>query len=178
MSEWKEIEGYPDYQVSDDGRVKSFKNGKERILKGCNNGDGHLRINLLYNGKQKSKLVHRLMAEAFIPNPDNLPFVRHLNDIPDDNRLENLAWGTPKDNTNDSIKNGSHVCCDEEYMNKLRLKDAERTRKPVIAIKENLRIHFNSMQEAAEKLNLDVSHISSCVKGTRKSTGGYKFEKE
>lgn len=176
MSEWRTIEDYPDYEVSDDGQVKSFKNGKERILKGCDNGDGHLRVNLNRNGKQKSFLIHRLMAKEFIPNPRGYPFVRHLNDIPYDNRIENLEWGTPEDNTRDSIKNGTHVCLNKEHMDLIRQKDTEKTSKPVIAIKNGICKKYNSRSEASRALGVSIAHISSCVNGKRMTTGGYSFK--
>lgn len=90
---WKDIEGYDgDYQVSSLGRVKSLKNGKERILKPYKLNTGYLSINLCKNGKKKASRINRLVAEAFLPNPENLPEVDHLNDNRTDNRAENLQW--------------------------------------------------------------------------------------
>lgn len=82
---WKDINDYEGlYQVSNLGRVKSLtrilKDGRkweEKIIKPGNNGHGYLQVNLHKNGKQKNFFIHRLVAEAFIPNPDNLPYVNH-----------------------------------------------------------------------------------------------------
>lgn len=93
MENWKDIEGYDgDYQVSSLGRIKSFKNGKEKILKLQKQKTGYLTINLCKNGKMKNSRINRLVAEAFIPNPENLPEVDHINSDKTDNRVENLQW--------------------------------------------------------------------------------------
>ena len=75
---WKDILGYEGlYQVSNFGRVKSTKFGKERILKLTKDKDGYLIVNLYKNNKSKTLKVHRLVAEVFLPNPYNLPQVNH-----------------------------------------------------------------------------------------------------
>ena len=101
---WKDIEGYEGYQVSSEGRVRSldrwvvYKNGKKRfrkgmILKPFLNNCGYFQVYLGKNGKQKWLKVHRLVAKAFIPNPDNLPEVNHINEFDKtDNKVENLEW--------------------------------------------------------------------------------------
>lgn len=108
MEIWKNIKGYDDYKISTVGNVMSTKFNKEKILKARKDKCGRLLVSLSKNGKYTNKKVHRLVAEAFIPNPDNMPIVRHLNDIPNDNRVENLAWGTQKDNMQDAVRNGSY----------------------------------------------------------------------
>lgn len=164
MERWKQIKDFPDYEVSDNGRVKSLKNNSENIKTNVKRSDGHFVVGLSRNGKYTTKLLHRLIAEAFIPNPDNLPFVRHLNDDPTDNRLENLAWGYQKDNIQDSIRNGTHY--------------GVSRRKPIVAIKDGKCQNFISQHEAARTLNLPVQNISKCVKGTLKTVGGYIFKEQ
>lgn len=116
---WKDIPGYSGlYQVSNDGCVKSLlrrvngpkKNGrkvKEMILKPCVIKDGYLAVVLHKCGKRKTQKIHRLVALAFIPNPDNKPEIDHINTNRTDNRVENLRWVTRKENgTNpETIKN-------------------------------------------------------------------------
>ena len=106
MEIWKDIKDYEGiYQVSNLGNIKSLNNNKtkkEKILKlvKCN---GYLRVNLYKNNSHKNYAVHRLVAEAFIPNPNNKPFIDHINTIKDDNRAENLRWVTHKENMNNPL---------------------------------------------------------------------------
>lgn len=103
---WKDILGYEGlYQVSNFGRVKSLKFGKERILKLTKDKDGYLIVNLYKNNKSKTFKVHRLVAEAFIPNPDNLPQVNHKDEDKSNNILSNLEWCDVKYNQNYGTRN-------------------------------------------------------------------------
>lgn len=103
---WKEIKGFGgNYSVSSEGRVRSNgllkgKNSKVRILKTEMSKKGYLRVGLTKDGKQKKYLVHRLVAIAFLDNPNNLPEVNHRNEIKTDNRVENLEWMSRRDNMN------------------------------------------------------------------------------
>lgn len=91
MEEWKDITGYEGlYQVSNLGRVR--RSGK--ILKGGYNNKGYHTINLCKNGISKSFFVHRLVAIAFIPNPNNFPIVNHKDENPKNNCVDNLEWCT------------------------------------------------------------------------------------
>lgn len=116
--EWRAVVGWEGlYEVSSEGRVRSLdrlvtrKDGviaryTGRVLRAGVNSSGRLTVRLSYEQHYQSFSVHRLMAEAFIPNPEGLPLVRHLNDKPLDLRLENLAWGTHSDNQYDRVRNG------------------------------------------------------------------------
>ena len=94
---WKDIKGYPGYQISNLGRVWSSK--RNRYMKPVANNGGYLQIKLIaVNGKRKNELVHRLVALHFIDNPDNKPEVNHINHIRDDNRVSNLEWVSKSEN--------------------------------------------------------------------------------
>ena len=94
----KNINGFEDYQITDDGRVWSKK--KNIWLKSHIDRCGYLRVVLCKNGKHINFILHRLVAQAFIENPDNLPFVNHKNEVKTDNRVENLEWCDAKYNCN------------------------------------------------------------------------------
>ena len=104
---WKDIEGYKGkYQVSDQGRVKSLNynhTGYERVLKPRLTADGYLHVGLCKDNKMKNCYIHRLVAEAFIPNPSNKPCLDHINTIKTDNRVDNLRWVTHKENRNNLL---------------------------------------------------------------------------
>ena len=97
---WKEIPRYKGlYEVSSLGRVRSIKRNKPHLMCLLHDKKGYIRCDLLKgkNGKRRHERVHILVAETFIPNPENKPTVNHINEIKDDNRIENLEWATYKE---------------------------------------------------------------------------------
>lgn len=108
MEQWKTIDEYPNYMVSNMGNVKSLNyngTGKEKILKQCKNSKGYLNVTLVNNDGKKNYLVHRLVAIAFIPNskPKLKKQIDHINTDKTDNRVENLRWATALENSNNPI---------------------------------------------------------------------------
>lgn len=171
MEIWKNIEGYENlYQISSEGRVKSLGNGssnsKERILKSYKDKDGYLRVSLWKEGKVKKYYIHRLVAQAFIPNPNNLPQVNHKDEKPSNNRVENLEWCDNKYNCN----YGTH----NERVAKA-LKNRKGFSKPILQF--NLDSEFirrwNSTREAERDLGFNQSNITKCCKGKLKTAYGY-----
>lgn len=103
MEVFKDIKSNPDYQISNLGRVWSKKSN--HYMKPQKDACGYLRVQLyMGNGKARTEKVHRLVAIAFLDNPDNLPEVNHINHIRDDNRVENLEWTTHKENCEKMLK--------------------------------------------------------------------------
>ena len=171
MEIWRDIEGYEGlYQVSNLGKVKSLNykcTKKEKILKPFSNRDGYLRVKLCKEGKRRSYLVHRLVAQAFISNPEDKPQVNHKDEDKTNNKVENLEWVTSKEN----INYGTH----NERSGKSQTNDKKRS-KPIygINIKTNERIEFPSTMEA-QRNGFDQGAIVKCLKGRRKSHKGYRW---
>lgn len=148
---WKDVVGYEGiYQVSNFGRVKSlektfwstknnsFSTNKEFIRKLSNTRKGYLRTGLMKDLKQKPFLVHRLVAIAFIDNPENKPEINHINGIKTDNRVENLEWVTTKENVIHSFEIGlsKRAKGDENKSSKLSYKKASEIRSSNLKNKE------------------------------------------
>lgn len=166
MERWQPIKEYEGlYEVSDKGRVRSLKrkttNGK--ILKPVLDKDGYLLVSLSKNNHKAHKRVHRLVAETFIENPNNYPVVNHKDECKQNNNVENLEWCTIQYNT---LYNGANY------------RRALSRRVPIIAIKDNQKLFFNSIMDAATTLGVAHYNISGCLhkaKG-RKTLKGYRFE--
>ena len=157
---WKNIEGYEDYQVSNQGRVRSLKFGKERIMKPEKHRAGYLLVHFCKNGEQKMCLVHRLVALAFIPNPNNFPEVNHKTEDKTDNRVKNLEWCTSKYNSNYGTRNQRVV---------------EKHLKPVLQFTKNGESvkEWKSGCDIQKNLGYDNSAISKCCRGKYKSAYGF-----
>lgn len=165
MEEWKDIKGYEGlYQVSNMGRIKSLKNNKETILKPYRVSTGYYKIDLRKKGVRKIKPIHRLIADAFIDNPDSLTDVNHIDGNKANNTILNLEWTTRADNIKHSYKHKLHV--------------HKPSCKPVQQISidtgEIIKI-YKSINEAARQLGIRHESISACVKGVTSSYGGYKW---
>jgi hypothetical protein len=102
--EWSYISGFPNYAISTHGRVWSSRLGN--YLRDYPTNHGHRYVDLSRFGEKQRRYVHRLVAIAFLPNPDRLPAVRHKDDDPIYNHVSNLEWGTQLDNIHDAINNG------------------------------------------------------------------------
>ena len=160
MEIWKDIEGYENlYQVSNMGRIRSVKTG--RIRKSVTYSSGYQYVNLSKNNSTKIYLIHRLVAKAFLPNPDNLPQVNHKNEQKDCNMVTNLEWCSKEYNINYGTRNE---------------KVAEVNSKPVLAIKDDkICMFFKSTWEAG-KNEFQQGHICGCCLGNRKTHKGYQWK--
>lgn len=151
--EFKKIENFTKYFVCDDGFVYKACGGARGLkkLKGMPNTGGYRAIVMVENGYKERHLVHRLVAKYFIPNPDNLPYVDHINTIPTDNRVENLRWVDPKGNSNNPLT--------VEHATTAQRKIYE---KPITFVKEGIKIEFDNQYIAAQYFETDVHYILEC----------------
>lgn len=163
----------PEYLVSNKGRIYSNKTNKIMKEKKMD-AQGHVGFSSINNGRRGYHYLHREMAMAFISNPNNYPIVRHLDDDKNNNSLENLAWGTQKDNHLDCVNNKTYYAITDEN----RRKGIEKTRTPIKAIntKNGNISNFYSQGEASRKLNIPQSNIYKVLKGERNKAKNYTFE--
>ena len=114
MEIWKPIDNFPRYYVSNYGRLKSTptQGSKGGIMKSTPGDRGRQCVSLRKEGKYHYRKVHRLVAEAFLPNPNNLPVVMHLDNDASNNHVSNLKWGTQKENIHQAIyEDRTHNWC-------------------------------------------------------------------
>lgn len=172
METWKDVVGYEGlYQVSDEGNVRSLnynRTGKQKIMKPRNNGSGYLLVGLCKDGKVKQMLVHRLVAQAFVPNPQGLETVNHRDEVKTNNAASNLEWLSMRDNINYGTHNQRAV---EANINN------PKTSKPVQQLDKqgNLLATYPSAHEAERVTGILQPSICNCCNGKYKykSAGGY-----
>lgn len=157
---FREIDGFPDYEVSNLGRVCSFKGRYPKIMKLRNNRWGYPYVTLYTDGKHVMKKVHRLVAEAFVPNPENKPEVNHIDEDKLNNTAENLEWVTHRENINHGIGNKRR---------------AEAQGKPVVQYTPDgvFMAEYSSTHEAERITGINQSNICQVCRGKYKTAGGY-----
>ena len=182
---WKDIKGCPDYRISNYGRVMSLKRGLKRVLKPQKDKDGYLICSLWENNKGKTLKIHRLVAEAFIPNPDNKTEIDHINTDKTDNTVwfnedgsinyekTNIRWATPKENRNNPIS------LDRLRKNKYTFPKNTKNPRSCVVLQYDKEGNFirewDTMSEAEKYYNKNriSTNISSCCRNKCKTAYGY-----
>lgn len=171
---WKDIEGYEGlYQISNLGNVKNLRTEKVKVSSIANTG--YKSITLYKNRTKKTFSVHRLVAQAFIPNPDNKPQVNHKDSNKINNCVDNLEWVTSKENIQHIISLGYKPVCNTRGKfgkdNKQSIKIGQYDKSGNL-----INIYYGG-NEIKRQLNLSTaSHILEVVKGKRKSAFGYVWK--
>lgn len=169
---WKDIEGYEGlYQVSNMGRVRSLR--RNIILKSRIERNGYESVKLTVNNIPKDYSIHRLVAMAFIPNPDNLPQVNHKDENKTNNCMENLEWCTQEYNQNYGTINIRKSQKQLNHKNKSKI--VLQYSLDGTFIKE-----WESIRDVQRMTGYDSSHISRCCRGKHAYAYGYlwKYKKE
>lgn len=185
IEEWKDVPGYEGlYQVSSLGRVKKLnyrQTGKERIIKQRVRGKGYMAVSLYNNGQTKDFYVHRLVAEAFIPNPDNLPQVNHKSEVKTDNSVSNLEWCTLLYNINYGTRSKRSATSYKRNQGYAGYKRGQ-----VYAGRSPRKIYqytvdgcfiktWESSKEIQKTLGFYFKSIQKCCRGIYKQSHGYKW---
>ena len=158
MEEYRTIIEFPNYQVSNFGNIKNIK--KNVLMSTYLKKNGYTVVKLSKEGKAFECKIHRLVATAFIDNPNNLPFVNHKDEIKSNNCSDNLEW------------------CDSIYNNNYGTRSKRQSEKIKVSVKQyslnNIFIQeYPSIKEAGENTNNNPDNISNCLSGRTKTSGGY-----
>lgn len=176
FEEWLPIEGYDGYEVSNFGRIKSLERMnslgrivKERILKPSTNKYGYQQVSLFKNGKRKWFRVHRLVANTFIDNPNNLPQVNHIDECKTNNHISNLEWCTAEYNVNFGTRNEkvSKALCGKNHPNSKQIIQ--------LTLDNQVVRNWGSIMDVQRELGYHNAHICKCCENKRKSAYKYKW---
>ena len=177
--EWVVCKDYPSYMINRKGETKSLLTNK--ILKPAKVKTGYMCVSLRKNGESKTVRVHRLLAKAFIPNPDNKPHVDHINGVRDDNRLENLRWCTNQENQNFELAriNNSRALTGKKQSPETIAKRTKTLQKIRGVRVEQYTLDgqyiqtFNSANEVQRLLGIWSAGVLKCCEGKFKSSKGF-----
>ena len=167
VEQWKPIEGYEGlYEISSYGNVVSHHGKTSRILAHRKGKSGYIQYGLSKNGIVTTVSAHRLVAQAFIPNPDNLETVSHKDENPENNHVDNLEWASREDNA----RYGTGAVRRKKIM-------TEKYGAKIIARKDGEELRFDSVKECIRVLGLDKGNAYDAIDGIVKTTKGWSLER-
>lgn len=160
---WRPVVGYEGrYEVSNLGRIRRVK-----IITPSKKKHGYMQVSLVdESGVRKSLRLHRIVAEAFLPNPDGKPQVNHRDENPENNRADNLEWATAEENTN----YGSRTA-------RAAAKNGSKT--PIVQIDPKMLkvvAEYPGQSAAARATGISLASINACLRGKQRRAGGYLWE--
>ena len=188
---WKIIDKYPKYEISDHGDVRIIKN-KKMLIKNIDHR-GYYKVTLVNEDGRKTLFVHRLVAMAFIPNPNNLTQINHIDENKQNNHVSNLEWCDLVYNCNYGTRNqriseaNKGRIFSEEHIKKLsesqigeknnmygkRYEQSPRAR-AIVCIENGQ--EYLSCKEASEKTGISRTSLCNCLRGDSKTAGGFHWE--
>lgn len=185
---WKPIKGYKNvYEVSNLGRVRSVDryleqeswNGskyshtyKGKVLKQFKSKEGYMKVTLSYKYKLVPKTVHKLVAEAFLDNPNNYPVINHINGNKLDNSVNNLEWCTYEHNNKEAFRLGLNK---PTWKGKIGIECPNSKKINQYDLEDNFIRRWDSMRDVQRELNIYAVSISKCCRGISKTAGGFKW---
>ena len=159
---WKDIPSFPGYQVSNLGRLKSYKedkiNGKLfKLSPDLRTGYIVVKLYNTHTGKRETRGIHRLVAEAFVPNPENKPQVNHIDEDKSNNRVDNLEWVTAKENSNHGTRN----------------KRIAKTKGKKVKCVETGEVYYSTLEA---KRQTGIANTGAAASGIYSHAGGFHWE--
>lgn len=166
--EVRPIEGFNGYFVDSDGNI--IRKNKDGFLKPQDGGNGYKKVSLVKNGKVYNRLIHRIVAQAFIPNPENLPQVNHKDENKANNCVENLEWCTSAYNNNYGTRGAR--------MGKTELNRSDCSKAVIqYTLGGDFIAEYPSVKEARRQTNMWKAHIGECCSHYKNqyTAGGYRW---
>lgn len=168
---------YPRYIVEDNGMV--FSTFTSKYLKPSRTKHGYLTVELFNENGSRRLLVHRLVAQAYLPNPNGYPQVNHIDENKQNNRVDNLEWCTAKYNMNyGNAAQTRHLLIDygTQERKELARQNGKSTARPIVQFKGERRVNvYENAHDAERKTGINSSHILEVARGKRKSAGGFQW---